>query len=104
MDTPGFNAPPPNTNDTRVTQSAVMESDVLFVLMDINKGNPSDTLLDQLDQLSQNSTNGSRQLVFLLLNKAEALSPSQRTEVKRVLPGADTKIDFAMSYLFLRYS
>ncbi len=84
VDTPGFNAPPPNTNDTRVTQSAVIESDVLFVLMDINKGNPSDTLLDQLDQLSQNSSNGSRQLVFLLLNKAEALPPSQRTEVKRV--------------------
>ena len=84
VDTPGFNAPPPNTNDTKVTQSAVMESDVLFVLMDINKGNPSDTLLDQLDQLSQNSTNGSHQLVFLLLNKAEALPPSQRTEVKRV--------------------
>ena len=84
VDTPGFNAPPPNTNDTRVTQSAVVESDVLFVLMDINKGNPSDTLLDQLDQLSQNSANGSRQLAFLLLNKAEALPPSQRTEVKRV--------------------
>ena len=84
VDTPGFNAPPPNTNDTKVTQSAVVESDVLFVLMDINKGNPSDTLLVQLDQLSQNSTNGSHQLVFLLLNKAEALPPSKRTEVKRV--------------------
>ena len=82
MDTPGFNAPPPNANDTRVTEEAVMGSDVLFVLMDINKGNPSDTLLDQLDQLSRNSTNGSRQLVFLLLNKAEALPPSQRAEVK----------------------
>ena len=52
--------------------------------MDINRGNPSDTLLDQLDQLSRNSTNGSRQLVFLLLNKAETLPSSQRTEVKRV--------------------
>ena len=81
VDTPGFNAPPPNTNDTRVTQSAVVESDVLFVLMDINKGNLSDTLLDQLDQLSQNSTNGSRQRLFLLLNKAE--EKPQRTEVKR---------------------
>ena len=81
VDTPGFNAPPPNTNDTRVTQSAVVESDVLFVLMDINKGNLSDTLLDQLDQLSQNSANGSRQHLFLLLNKAE--EKPQRTEVKR---------------------
>lgn len=83
VDTPGFNAPPPNTNDTRVTQSAVMESDVLFVLSDINKGNPSETLLDQLERLSQNSTNEARQPVFLLLNKAEALPPSQRTAVKR---------------------
>ena len=72
VDTPGFNAPPPNTNDTKVTQSAVMESDVLFVLSDINKGNPSETLLDQLERLSQNSTNEARQPVFLLLNKAEA--------------------------------
>ena len=84
VDTPGFNAPPPNTNDTKVTQSAVMESDVLFVLLDINKGNPSETLLGQLERLSQNSTNEARQPVFLLLNKAEALPPSQRTEVKRV--------------------
>ena len=83
VDTPGFDAPPPNTNDTRVTQSAVMESDVLFVLMDINKGNLSDTLLDQLDQLSQNSPNESRQRLFLLLNKADELPPSKRTKVKR---------------------
>ena len=83
VDTPGFNAPPPNTNDTKVTQSAVMESDVLFVLSDINKGNPSETLLDQLERLSQNSTNEARQPVFLLLNKAEALPPSQRTAVMR---------------------
>ena len=83
VDTPGFNAPPPNTNDTKVTQSAVMESDVLFVLMDINKGNPSDILLDQLDQLSQNSPNGSCQRAFLLLNKADDIWPPRRPEVKR---------------------
>lgn len=84
VDTPGFNAPPPNVNDTRVTEEAVKGSDVLFVLMDANKGNPSNTLLDQLDRISQSSTNESRQPVFLLLNKAEGLPPSQRTEVKRV--------------------
>ena len=84
VDTPGFNAPPPNVNDTRVTEEAVKGSDVLFVLMDANKGNPSSTLLDQLDRISQNSTNESHQPVFLLLNKAEGLPPSQRTEVKRV--------------------
>ena len=84
VDTPGFDAPPPNANDTRVTEDAVKGSDVLFVLMDAKKGNPSDTLLDQLDRLSQNSTNESRQPVFLLLNKADDLSPSQRREVEHV--------------------
>ncbi len=79
VDTPGFNAPPPNTKDTRVTEKAVMESDVLFVLSDANKGNPADTLLNQLSRLSQNSTN---QPMFVLLNKAEDLPPSQRREVK----------------------
>ena len=83
VDTPGFNAPPPNTNDTRVTEEAVMGSDVLFVLMDANMGNPADTLLNQLSRLSQNSTNESRQPIFLLLNKAEDLPPSQRREAKR---------------------
>ena len=83
VDTPGFNAPPPNTNDTRVTEEAVMGSEVLFVLMDANKGNPADTLLNQLSRLSQNSANESRYPIFLLLNKAEDLPPSQRREVKR---------------------
>ncbi len=84
VDTPGFNAPPPNANDTRVPEEAVIESDVLFVLTDANKGNPSNTLLEQLERISQSSTNESRQPVFLLLNKAEGLPPSQRREVKRV--------------------
>ncbi|MDE2733553.1 MAG: dynamin family protein [Gemmatimonadota bacterium] len=83
VDTPGFNAPPPNANDTRVTEEAVMDSDVLFVIMDANKGNPADTLLNQLSRLSQKSPNESRQPIFLLLNKAEHLPPSQRREVKR---------------------
>ena len=83
VDTPGFDAPSPNTNDTRVTEEAVMGSDVLFVLMDANKGNPADKLLNQLSRLSQNSANESRQPIFLLLNKAEDLPPSQRREAKR---------------------
>ena len=83
VDTPGFNAPPPNANDTRVTEEAVMDSDVLFVIMDANKGNPADTLLNQLSRLSQKSPNESRQPIFLLLNKAEHLPPSQCREVKR---------------------
>ena len=37
------------TNDTRVTENAVKGSEVLFVLMDAKKGNPSNTLLDQLE-------------------------------------------------------
>ena len=60
-----------------------MDSDVLFVIMDANKGNPADTLLNQLSRLSQKSPNESRQPIFLLLNKAENLPPSQRREVKR---------------------
>ena len=82
VDTPGFNAPSPNTNDTKVTEEAVKRSDVMFVLMDASKGNPSNTLLEQLDRLSQNSTNESRQPIFLLLNKADDLLPGDCKEVK----------------------
>ena len=83
VDTPGFNAPPPNTNDTRVTENAIKEADVLFVLMDIRKGNPTKSLLDQLSQLQQNGKDEFCPPMFLLLNKAEELPPSQRTEVKK---------------------
>ena len=34
VDTPGFSAPPPNTNDTKVTAEAVATADVLFVIAD----------------------------------------------------------------------
>ena len=82
VDTPGFNAPPPNRNDTRVTQEAITGADALIVLMDIRKGNPTKSLLEQLDRLQKDPQAGSRSPMFLLLNKAEDLAPTQRREVK----------------------
>ncbi len=82
VDTPGFNAPPPNSHDTRVTENAIIGADALFVLMDAHKGNPTDSLLKQLDRLQQSTEDESRSPMFLLLNKAEELPPTQRTEVK----------------------
>ena len=84
MDTPGFNAPPPNSNDTKVTEDSIATADVLFLIMDARKGNPSKTLLEQLDRLRTNLKTGSGPPAFLLLNKAELLPPSQRKEVKSV--------------------
>ena len=82
VDTPGFNAPPPNSHDTKVTENAITEADALFVLMDTRKGNPTDSLLKQLDRLQQSTEDASSPPMFLLLNKAEELPPTQRTEVK----------------------
>ena len=85
VDTPGFNAPPPNSNDTKVTEDAVAGADALFVIMDARKGNPSKTLLEQLDRMrNARRRNESDPPAFLLLNKAESIPPSQRSEVKSV--------------------
>ena len=84
VDTPGFNAPPPNTNDTKVTENALTEADALFVLIDTRKGNPTKSLLEQLDRLQQTKEDEFHPPMFLLLNKAENLSPTQRTKVKSV--------------------
>ena len=84
VDTPGFNAPPPNTHDTKVTENAITEADALFVLIDTRKGNPTKSLLEQLDRLQQTKEDEFIPPMFLLLNKAEDLPPTQRTEVKRV--------------------
>ena len=83
VDTPGFNAPPPNENDTKLTEDAVIGSDVLFVLADATKGNPTKSLLEQLDRLRQGTSDDAHTPMFLLLNKAEELAPSERTEVKK---------------------
>ena len=82
VDTPGFNAPPPNSHDTRVTENAITGADALFVLIDANKGNPTTSLLKRLDRLQQREEDKSRPPMFLLLNKAEGLPPSQRAAVK----------------------
>ncbi len=84
VDTPGFNAPPPNTHDTKVTENALTEADALFVLIDTRKGNPTKSLLEQLDLLQHTKEDEFCPPMFLLLNKAEDLSPTQRTEVKGV--------------------
>ena len=82
VDTPGFNAPPPNSNDTKVTEDSIATADVLFLITDARKGNLTKSLLEQLDRLWTNLKAGSRPPAFLLLNKAERLSPNQRQEVK----------------------
>ena len=84
VDTPGFSAPPPNTKDTKVTAEAVATADALFVIADARKGNPSRTVLEQLNSLRNTRRNESVPPAFLLLNKAERLPPSQRNEVKSV--------------------
>ena len=83
VDTPGFNAPPPNENDTELTEDAVIGSDVLFVLADATKGNPTKSLLERLNRLEQGTSDDAHTPMFLLLNKAEELAPSERTEVKK---------------------
>ena len=83
VDTPGFNAPPPNENDTKLTEDAVIGSDVLFVLADATKGNLTKSLLEQLDSLQQGTHDDPHTPMFLLLNKAEELVSSERTEVKK---------------------
>lgn len=82
VDTPGFNAPPPNSHDTRVTENAITGADALFVLSDANKGNPTTSLLKRLDRLQQDTEAESSPPMFLLLNKAEGLPPTHRAEVK----------------------
>ena len=83
VDTPGFDAPPPNSNDTEVTEHGVAESDVLFVLMDASRGNPSKALLEQLQRMQQSPAADRQKPMFLLLNKAERLPPSQRAMVSK---------------------
>ena len=78
IDTPGFDAPPPNSNDTEVTEHGVAESDVLFVLMDASKGNPSKALLEQLQRMQQSPAADRQKPMFLLINKAEEKPPTQR--------------------------
>ena len=84
VDTPGFNAPPPNSYDTKVTEDAITGADALFVLSDAHKGNPTKSLLTRLDEFQKSTEEESPLPVFLLLNKAEGLPPTQRVELKRV--------------------
>ena len=83
VDTPGFNAPPPNTNDTSVTDQAVATADALFVIMDVRKGDLSKTLLEKLDRLENTRRNEPGPPAFLLLNWADRKPPNERNEVKK---------------------
>ena len=82
IDTPGFNAPTPNSNDTKVTEDGVAESDVLFVLMDASTGNPSKRLLEQLQRMQQSPAADRQKPMFLLINKAEEKPPTQRAMMR----------------------
>lgn len=82
VDTPGFNAPPPNSNDTGVTEQAVSTADALFVVVDAHKGNLSKTLLEQLDRLQNTRKEDSVPPAFLLINKAELIPPTARNATK----------------------
>ena len=83
VDTPGFDAPPPNSNDTEGTEHGVAESDVLFVLMDASKGNPSKALLEQLQRMQQSPAADRQKPMFLLINKAEEKPPRQRDMMRK---------------------
>ncbi len=75
IDTPGFNNPK-NEFDTKTTEEAVAVSDVLFVIMDIQKGNPSSPLLIQLEKIRGKA---SEIPAFLLINQAD----KQKSKVAR---------------------
>lgn len=81
LDTPGFSNPQ-NPFDTAVTEEAVNDADVLFVVFDIEKGNPSATLLQKLDELRKRARGGQAPPAYLLLNKAALKrSPKVRAEM-----------------------
>ena len=92
IDTPGFNNAE-NPFDTRVTETAVREADVLFVVFDVNKGNPSATLLEQLERIRTAEGQPREQPAYLLLNQAaKKQSPRERKailEANKKLHGAD---------------
>ena len=70
IDTPGFNNPH-NPHDTHVTEEAATSADALFVVFDINKGNPSKNLLTQLERLRLDSGEDEPPPGYLLLNQAD---------------------------------
>lgn len=80
VDTPGFNNPH-NPSDTLVTEDALRHADVLFVVFDIQKGNPSAQLLEQLSRIRQSSDANEARPAYLLLNKA-ALQRSKTTRAE----------------------
>lgn len=81
IDTPGFNNPTSQQNDTIITKEAVKTADVLFVIMDIQKGNPSRPLLEQLEKIRGDS---GEKPAFLLINQADKQkSKTARKNIKK---------------------
>lgn len=55
-DTPGF-ANPKNPNDNAVTQEATQNADVVFFLLDINKGEIAKDVLNTVSEMRENASN-----------------------------------------------
>jgi ribosome biogenesis GTPase A len=82
VDTPGFNNPA-NLHDTKVTHDAVSKADVLLVVMDISKGNPTASLLGELERMVETARLAGRETpTFLLINQADKLPPKSRERVQ----------------------
>ena len=71
IDTPGFENPAQNTLDTAATEEAVRSADVLFVVMNIEKGNPSGPLLRNLDRMRERFGKDHMPPAYLLISQAD---------------------------------
>lgn len=77
LDTPGFSNPD-NPHDTHTTERAVVAADVLLLLMDAERGNPSAPLMAQLHKLRD--AQGTPKRALLLINKADLKRSSSDRE------------------------
>lgn len=82
IDTPGFNNPD-NPHDTKVTEAATRAADVLVLVMNIHKGEPSADLLATLRRLAHDDRPAhERTPALLLINQADRMRVRRkRTEV-----------------------
>ena len=82
IDTPGFNNPD-NPHDTKVTEAATRAADVLVLVMNIHKGEPSADLLATLRRLAQDDRPPhERTPALLLINQADNMRVRRkRTQV-----------------------
>jgi tRNA U34 5-carboxymethylaminomethyl modifying GTPase MnmE/TrmE len=83
IDTPGFGNPKNETVDNARTMRAVQNADVLFVILDANKGNPSAPLIEQIKVMRSTAEKTSLRPAFLLINKADLKPRSERAALKK---------------------